>query len=106
MLIQRFKGPNAVLEGERFGLSLVSKNPHVAHWLPVCYNVADHEFKNPINAIFEYNHLLNKVTKHTIFSKYISDIVYYSNIKNIPLNINSDLISIFFAALFILTIYL
>lgn len=104
MLTRRFHGPNAVIEGERYGLYLLFENPHLINWIHTCYSVASHEFSNPNNAIFEYNLELRKVTQHTMFSKFISDLVYYSNIKNIPfdgsISFKSNLIS------FVLTLLL
>lgn len=98
MLTRRFHGPNAVIEGERYGLNLLFENPHLIYWINTCYSVADHEFSNPTNAIFEYNLELKRVTQHTIFSKSIADLVYYSNMNNIPysasINFKSNIVSL------------
>lgn len=104
MLTRRFYGPNAVVEGERYGLNLLLKNPHLLYWIPICYRTADHEFQNPSKSSFEYNYELKRVTQHTIFSKFISDLVYYSKKENLPfdlsLNFKTNMISFIFLILF------
>lgn len=84
MVTKRFHGSSAVTEGERFGLNIVLKYPHLIYWIPTCYNIANHDFSNPNRAIFEYNFELKNVTRHTMFSNCIGDFLHYTNIKNIP----------------------
>ncbi|TLY46829.1 MAG: hypothetical protein E6K54_07975 [Gammaproteobacteria bacterium] len=91
---------DAVVEGERYGLHLIKENPHVINWLPTAYHVASVEFENPENAVFGYNSHLGVVTKHTLFSKFISDLVFYSEYKNLPVrSIQNGLGSIDIAAM-------
>lgn len=84
MLSKLFVNSDAVAEGERFGLHLMKENPHLSNWLPIAYHVSSSEFKNPRGSVFEYNVVLNTVTKHTQFSKFISDLIYNYDIKNMP----------------------
>lgn len=105
MLTRRFHGPSAVVEGERHGLNLLLKHPHLIYWIPVCYEVANHEFQNPSHSIFEYNFELNRITKHTQFSKYISDLIYYTNIENMPYRISSNVIAFIATVLIYLLAY-
>lgn len=100
MLTRLYYGPDAVSEGERYGLKLINKNKHLAQWLPLAYNVAKLEFMDPRHIYFEYNLYLDVVTKHTTFSKFILELVYYSHLGNLPVrSLNNGLGDSNFAAL-------
>lgn len=75
---------DAVTVGEKYGLHLLSQHPHLLRWLPIAYEYSDFEFKNPSGAVFEINALTKRVVKHTSFSKFIYDTVYYADIENMP----------------------
>lgn len=101
-----FNGPDAITESEKYGLKLLLKNPQLVHWIPIVYNIARHEFDNPTNTRFQYDSNLNKVLKHTTFSKFISDLSYYSDIKNIPFSFHGvNVVSIIFTLCFIYVIF-
>jgi len=110
MLSRTYYKKDAVVEGERYALNLLKEYPHVKEWLPLAYEVSRAQFENPTDAIFEYNLILDVITRHTIFSKFVFDLIFYSDYRNLPVRsiqngIGSTNIAAILFALYAVIIY-